>query len=390
MRPKRLLFLFAYALMACVTVGIVAVACTRATSTPQVLQPEPAATKAGPIAATSTLGGTSGATTAPTAPPPAAGTAAAPSAAASSNPFGLLMAINSPAQQKLLQVLGVGYFRTVNALNIERWDGTCQQCDLALEMGVKLLLTVRNNGGGMGNPTSPPTDLAAYQQVLGEILDTYPPEVLVVENEENSSIFYTGTPSDYAIELKAACAVAHSKGIKCANGGIVSSLTILLTWEDLMKRGDANAACDFAKRAFTIKPQEADVLCNTKSLDSAQRRVTDQLQKGNELLDVYRAADTDYMNFHWYGTDPQALEEAVNFLEQAVGKPVMTNEMGQQNSADPNVIAPMLQKAYDLGLSYIVWYSVDAPQAKALQDENGTLRPNGEAFRQFMQAFNSR
>ncbi len=55
-------------------------------------------------------------------------------------------------------------------------------------------------------------------------------ENLVVENEENSSLFYIGSPETYAEQLRAACRAAHQEGVPCTNGGLVSSLVALLVW----------------------------------------------------------------------------------------------------------------------------------------------------------------
>ncbi len=372
-------------------------ACTRRTATPVLPPASPTPAPALPLAPTplAPVSPTPAPTGAPatTAPPPPAApatpTATAPrptaAPAAAANPFGVLMNVNSAPMQTMLKSLGVAYFRTVNALTVEGWNGACLQCDIALQAGLKLILTVRNNGGGMGNPTSPPTDLAAYKQTLGQILDKFPPVVLAVENEENSSVFYTGTPEQYAQELQAGCEVAHSKGILCTNGGMVSSEVALLVWADYAQQGNLEAGCSFARRA--LEASEAQLLCNAGAVNATPARVRQLIEKGQALIQVYKSSAADYTNFHWYITDPAALEEAVNYLRAATGKPVMTNEMGQQGSADPSVIAPLLQKAVDLDLPYIVWYSVDAPQARALQDQNGTLRPNGEAFRTFVQNY---
>ncbi|HXF81892.1 MAG TPA: hypothetical protein VNN19_03985 [bacterium] len=38
----------------------------------------------------------------------------------------------------------------------------------------------------------------------------------------------------------------------------------------------------------------------------------------------------------------------------------------------------------ELGLAHAIWFSIDAPQARALINPDGTLRPSGEAFRAFL------
>lgn len=320
----------------------------------------------------------------PTAPPASGGTAvAAAPQSLSGNPFGMMLNLDSAASVSLVQALGVTYFRPAKAVFIDTWNGDCPQCDAAQQAGLTLILTVRNDGGGIGNPSTPPTDLPAYQKTLGEVLDKYHPEVLIVENEENSKLFYTGSADEYAAELQAACTVAHSKGIKCANGGIVSAEVAALVWGNYMDRGDVNGACSFAKRA--LNSNQAGKLCGVQSIDTLTPQEQTTLNKGRELLAVYKSAGADYMNFHWYIADTGVLDEAVAYLKTATGLPLMTNEIGAHDE-NPATIGPLLQKALDLGLPYIVWYSVDSPQARALNNEDFSMRPNGQAFADFVRS----
>src|SRR3989338_5781325 len=140
----------------------------------------------------------------------------------SSSPFGVMISGNtSQVKAQTAVKLGAKYYRPISIF-VERWQGSCEECDAAVQAGLKLVLTVRNNGGA-GQPTSPPSDLNAFKQTLSQIVDKYRPEVLVIENEENSAaLFYNGTTQQYLQELKAGCEVAHQKGIKCTNGGLVS------------------------------------------------------------------------------------------------------------------------------------------------------------------------
>ncbi len=105
------------------------------------------------------------------------------------NPFGILIGLTSPERADVVKSLGAAYFRPNQALVVDKWDGTCPECDLALQRGLKLILTVKASGSVAQNPSSPPKDIAAYQKTLADMLDKYPPEVLVVENEENSTLY---------------------------------------------------------------------------------------------------------------------------------------------------------------------------------------------------------
>lgn len=301
-------------------------------------------------------------------------TATAPSPA-HENPFGVMLPsqlVRSSEGMQVARALGAVYFRP-SAIFLDGGDVECLECDVALDAGLRLALTVRSDGRRQAS--SPPSDLAAYQRTLGQVLDRYRPAILVVENEENSALFYTGTPEEYAAELSAACQVAHQKGIPCANGGLVSTLVALLVYDHYLERGQKALAEDFAARVFTPDEQ--------RSLNSSQAR--EQIGKGKALLSSYRAAGADYVNFHWYIADTQALGEAVAFLSAQTGLPVITNEIGQHTD-DPNQTAAVMAKVVELGLPIAVWFGLDAPKARGLVDPDGTLRPTGQAFQSFIRS----
>lgn len=277
--------------------------------------------------------------------------------------------VRSSQGMQVARALGAVYFRPTSVF-VDRWNGTCQECDIALDAGLQLVLTVRNSGP---SATAPPSDLAAYQRTLGQVLDKYRPVVLAVENEENSALFYTGTPEEYAVQLKAACEVAHQKGIPCTNGGLVSALVALLVYDHYLESGQSAAAQDFAARTFPPDLQ--------RQLDSPQAQ--EQIEKGKALLSAYRAAGVDYVNFHWYIADTHALEEAVAYLKAQTGLPVITNEVGQTND-DPNQTTAVMSKIVELGIPIAVWFGLDGPKARGLVNADGTLRPTGEAFQRFI------
>ncbi len=289
------------------------------------------------------------------------------------NPFGLMLPsqlVRSPGGIQVAKTLGAVYFRPASIF-LDQWNGTCPECDIALNAGLKLVLTVRNSGP---LPTPPPSDLAAYQRTLGTVLDKYHPVVLAVENEENSALFYTGTPEDYSAQLKAACQVAHQKGVPCTNGGLVSALVALLVYDHYVQTGQLAKAQDFAARTLTPEQQ--------RQLNSAKAR--EQIDKGKTLLQAYRTAGVDYVNFHWYIADTPALGEAVDFLRAQTGLPIITNEIGQFTD-DPNQTTAVMAKIVELGLPIAVWFGLDGPQARGLVNLDGSLRPTGEAFKRFIE-----
>jgi acetyl esterase/lipase len=312
---------------------------------------------------------------------------ARPAAAAPSidhrNPFGLLLGSENLSDQHrvdLIKAMGVTYFRPWY-VTVEDWTGACPDpaCDLALNAGLKLILTVRNNAAAGG--TTPASDPAAYRQTLGDVLDKYQPEVLIVENEESSDQYWAGTPDDYSVELKAACEVAHSRNIRCANGGLASQAIGLLVWADYIDRGMLTEACTFVQHANGEVPVD---LCRLTAANQMSDVYQSLLAKSRQLIKLYQASGQDYLNIHWYISDKAALSEAVTYLQRATNLPVMSNEMGQRDQS-PEVVEKLLSAALDLKLPYVIWFSLDR-DSFALQNDDGSLRANGETFRNFMQS----
>ncbi len=301
----------------------------------------------------------------------------------SGNPFGVMLSQGSMQvtdRINLAKSLGVVFYRPAD-VKVDRDDLTCNDCDEANLIGLKLILTIRNGGGG-GNPSSPPSDLNVYKNRVARVLDMYKPYLLVVENEENSgALFYSGTPQQYHQELSAACSVAHSKGYKCTNGGLVSSEVALLVADSYKTGGNTQKANDYLKRTLS-SDKYSQYIRNPNA-----QRILESIQKGKDLLSGYKASGADYINFHWYVADTAALGEAVNYLQSATGLPALTNEVGQQQNTDPGQVANVMQEIVKLKLPVAVWFSMDIQGfagARGLNEPDGTLRPNGDAFKNFI------
>ena len=303
--------------------------------------------------------------------------------ASGANPIGLMVGGGKLTVQQrvdLAKLLGAAYFRPMD-VSMEEWKGTPPDAQAAQKAGLKLILTVRANGkiSPIATPTNPPTDLPAYGKTLGAILDTLKPELLVVENEETSGASYTGTPEQYSQQLKVACEVAHSKGVKCTNGGLSGNMLMMLVCDSYRRKGEDYKADDFLKRVST--PQQVAMMRTTLG----KQRADETIKKGKELLKGYKAAGIDYVNFHWYVIDPDALQETVEFLKAETGLDAITNEIGQRDQR-PTVVRGLLMKVAELKLPYAIWYSMDRLESRGLQEPDGTPRENGVTFQATVQA----
>lgn len=296
-----------------------------------------------------------------------------------SNPFGIMTwGNNDDTKMQIAKDLGAKYYRPL-AVILDNNPLSCTECDAAIDKGFKLVLTIRANGGG-GVPTVPPTDWDAFRSNLSQVLDKYQPEILVIENEENSNLFYTGSSQQYLDELKIGCEIAHSKNIKCTNGGLVSKLVVVLVSQSYQP--DANKADDYLRR--TLTPEDYTLV--TASIGSPLW--LSQIQIGQDLLAGYKANGADFVNFHWHQENAETIPEAVTYLATASqGLPVINNEISPQKSNSPAQVTSFMQTMLNMNSPYVIWYSNDGDGvggATALASKSGTLNDTGTTYRQFI------
>lgn len=320
------------------------------------------------------------------------------------NPFGVL--VNQADNQTLslnqridllTNQFKVPYTRV--SIPIPNWTGTLTSFEEYSGAGLKILLNVSSKVTSAAVPAGPYiTDTTLYRQKLAEILNKYKPEVLVVENEEANSSYYTGTAQEYLTLLEIAIDEAKNRNIKVTNGGFTARMSKLLTWDYYQSTGQTAKALSYAQRVFP------DAVANdVAGYLAANNQVNTVFQKAKTLVNAYKNNQMTYVNFHWYepakegdlptanlpninSADMTAFEETVAFLKTFTNKPVITNEVGQLNNKG-GLTSDVLQKCYDLKLPYVIWYSGDGQNygdAKALYDGTGVLRESGIAFKDFI------
>lgn len=322
----------------------------------------------------------------------------------SRNPFGVLCNSSGGTGPLSPQIriaigkeLGVNYLRT--GVMITKWTGSTAANEAFVKSGFKMVMNINNDPLGVGQPPSPfPSDMVAYRKSISDIMDKYPAEVLVIENEEANDKYYTGTADEYLKMLNVAIDEAHKKGLRVTNGGITSRELTILTWKDFMNRGLTAQANAFGKAAIP-----ANILAALPTLNSIPV-MKERIAEIEKLVAAYKVLPLDFVNFHWYepiilrfsknapsdaSPDhivPGAMEAVVNYLRNATGKPVMSNEMGVVTSS-ANLVTELLQEAQNLKLPYVMFYSGNGDRTGAslpIHNDNGTLLPNGVAFKDFI------
>jgi hypothetical protein len=239
-------------------------------------------------------------------------------------------------------------------------------------------------------PSSPPKP-SVYRAELGHALDLYPTPLVTIENEETADKFYAGTPQQYLDQLRIAIPVVHQRGVKIADGGLVSLGVQLATWYDLWHRGKHSAADSYAQLAFPDSRAGGAIIDDLPNSSHPNRPILAHTPKAKETLDDtltliagFRGLNMDYVNFHWYQSTPAALVTTVSYLRRATGKPVVTNEIGQFDLS-PQTMLGLLDRTATLHIPWVIWFGSDGGGgAMGLVNADGSLRANGRAFRSFL------
>jgi hypothetical protein len=290
-------------------------------------------------------------------------------------------------KKTVLQRLGVNYIRYT--LIVSDWTGSDGGYDSYVRDGYKIVCNICYNeqvqGGGRANHFV--TNLTTYKNKLNSIFTKYHPEVAVIENEETNQTYYNGSMGQYINQLRAAIQVAHSKGVKVADGGIHPQGICYFVWKDYKSRGMDAQAQQWMNLTFNSQMKSAaEHPERNANLNHYWRQI-------DTLLTAFTTMDLDYVNMHIYEpindvgngvtTIPGCIQTMAQYIKQRTGKPAMSNECGQRNT-NTTLVTSMLRAFQEAKYPYSIWFSKDADNTRALQNTNLSLRPNGVAYSNFV------
>jgi hypothetical protein len=285
---------------------------------------------------------------------------------------------------KVCNEMGVVYVR--DAIILESYNGKAPMMDKYQQEGFKVLLNLNNkhvSAGGAKKANAYPTDMIKYKKSLESILDKYKPEMVVIENEPANEGRYTGPIENYFTQLRTAIDVCKARGLKISDGGLHTSMVCILVYQDYINRGMQKQADDFGKRAL-----------NSQHLRAAQGKgssdVNAKLEKCKKMIAAYKNMALDYVNIHWYepmgeSNNPNlaaqgVCKEVADYLKNATGKNVLTNEFGQDNQST-SLITGMVSEFRKANLSYAIVFSGTGVSGAQPLHKGTKLLPNGIAYR---------
>lgn len=314
--------------------------------------------------------------------------------AVAGNPFGVAIWPSPTVDPTLLfarlRGMGTAWLRMPTAY-LGSWDGNCGYCAAYANTGFATALVVRATAASRAfEPTPPPSDLAGVARTLGDVLDAWRPNLVVVEEREDDPAFYGGGDAFvklYGAELAAACAVAHARHLYCANGGLSADAAWWLGWRGLLGQG-GDVACDFARRGpgAGTDPVLAARLCAVKSASDIPADLRARLfGRAWDLFDAYGAAGIDALDFEWHASDARGLGQLAASLAGQIGKPVISIDFGPRpHETDPNAVRPLLRAAFAANLQLAMWDNGNPDLGMPLFAPDGTLTTAGWEFQRQM------
>lgn len=303
--------------------------------------------------------------------------------------YGALMAAGNDILAKIdiLNSLNVKYHRYT--ITMTQWKGYDGGYDQFVKAGFHQVCNINYDVQASAGEKPVPfmKDTVTYKKKLDEILTKYQPEVAVIENEETNKTYHTGSMDQYLALLRNAVSVAHSKGVKVANGGIHPQGICYFVWKDYKDKGMNREADDWMNLTFNSGMRYSALHPEKNNGYNFYWRQIDTLLNGFTSIDV------DYVNAHIYepindmgdgvNTLPGCIKTMADYIKRRTGKQLITNECGQRNT-NANLVNSMLQAFKEGGYPYVIWFSKDGAATKALNETNGVLRNNGIAYRDFV------
>ena len=117
--------------------------------------------------------------------------------------------------------------------------------------------------------------------------------------------------ADYVNELNAVVEVADARHIRVTNGGITSQPLDLLTWQDYVDLRHAGARRPISRRGCSATSRRSCGTCVPSPLPASTTSFPPGRlgPRASSSIPAYRQSAIDYVNFHWYIDDDEALAQ---------------------------------------------------------------------------------
>ena len=297
--------------------------------------------------------------------------------------------------------LGCKYVR--GALTIRTWSGSSTRYEIyRTKLGLGKQIPVINGINGGATPYYVGAEeLGWYADTLALILDKYPDiKIVAIENEAinvtylgDASGFHTGNLAQYGAQVQAAYPVCKARGVKMIESGIYGIGLYGLIYRDLVAQGRTTDAAAYAAIAMT-PAQLSNVQSGVNAITEVKIRMVDSILNLSPYF--------DYMNIHLYEVfNPNIVDEAgqtvstelyikyaQDYIQKRTHKQVVTNEIGQRNNTQPDLVTSLLAQYYRYGFPIIQWFSgVGSAGSQPLNNETtGEINANGTAFKNYIQS----
>lgn len=269
------------------------------------------------------------------------------------------------------------------------WNGSSPIYEVNDGLGLGQVVVIGAYPSGSVQPFVTSGDWAQYGSIIADILDTYPKiKLIVIDNEEETTSYHSGPYSDYGGMLQAAYTVAHPRGVKVADGGILNAAGLhVKVYRWLVTKYNQSTATTYGSTIMT--PHQVGV-ANGTIVDSA----IEQLATDIDTILSYKAY-VDYWNMHFYEQPaspstttitPNVLRYQKEFLQDVGKRLVISNECGQRNNSQPLLVTNLMNEFYRLNFEHVQWWdgTGNSGAMPLTNNTTGAILPNGTAFKNFI------
>lgn len=307
-------------------------------------------------------------------------------------------------------VLGLNWYRSrVNAFSsppnnagsFPGWDGSANAWEDPRIIGLLQIMQINMYPPGSENPYVTAAHQAQFASIAEDIYDTYGDpngiddiEMVALDNEEQTDQYHSGPMSDYVNTLHTMWNVFHPKGVKTTDGGIIHGLAIKIKTYQWVDGKYGRPTADLFATSSAMTPHQIRYARGEDTDAGFDAMIADL----NLILSA--RVWVDYFNFHYYrnaenGSVTDVSPYEIRFQKEmieAVGKrPSISNEMGIRDNTQPLLVTNVMDEFYRLGVEYVQWWSGDGAGGDvSLTDPDGTIRPHGIAFRDWILAHKHR
>jgi hypothetical protein len=259
--------------------------------------------------------------------------------------WGAILADLEPDQRvTIIQAFGGTCGR--HSVSLIDYDGTDHMFEVWTDAGIAPIVNLNWDPTG-SNKFVNQSQYSAYKAKLQQYLTKYKPEIVVLENEPTTDVFFLDNIQNYIDQLAFAVPIVKSFGVKVTDGAI-------------------------------------HVPYIEQCMNAGSRILTGNAGDVQKLINAFKTIPTDYVNIHCRASGNSVpidyTSKAANYLRVTCKKEIMSNEWHIVTGSPVSLMTSMVAAWKAAKPAYCLVYSSSSGDNEPISSGNN-LTPIGEAYK---------